>query len=49
MGTGVDDSPASPMIYSHVAPPIPKSSEFAAGPAWAPDSPVRHKLVLVLA
>jgi hypothetical protein len=28
------------MIYSHVAPLIPKSSDFAAGPAWAPDSPV---------
>jgi hypothetical protein len=26
MGTGADDSPDSPVIFSHVAPPIPESS-----------------------
>jgi hypothetical protein len=26
---------------------FPESSQFAAGPSWAPDSPVRHRLVLV--
>jgi hypothetical protein len=38
MGAGADDSPDSPMIYSPVAPLIPESSDFAAGPAWAPDT-----------
>jgi hypothetical protein len=45
-GASADDSPDSPVIYSHVAAPIPESSQFTAGPALAPDSPVRHRLVL---
>jgi hypothetical protein len=38
LGTGADDSPDSPVICSHVTTPIPESSEFATGPAWAPDT-----------
>jgi hypothetical protein len=33
LGTRADDSPDSPVIYSHVAAPIPESRDFAAGPA----------------
>jgi hypothetical protein len=37
--TGQSGAPSdSPVIYSHVAPPIPESSQFAAEPAWAPDT-----------
>jgi hypothetical protein len=28
----------SPVIYSHVVPPIPESSEFTEGSVWAPDT-----------
>jgi hypothetical protein len=38
LGASADDSPDSPVIYSHVAAQIPESSYFAAGPAWAPDT-----------
>jgi hypothetical protein len=31
LGMGADVSPDSPVIYSHVAPPIPESSHFTAG------------------
>jgi hypothetical protein len=34
LGAGAKDSPDSPVIYSHVAAPIPESSHFAVGPAW---------------
>jgi hypothetical protein len=33
LGAGADDSPDSPVIYSHVAAQIPESNYFAAGPA----------------
>jgi hypothetical protein len=38
LGAGNEDSSDSPVIYSHVVTPIPESSHFAAGPAWAPDT-----------
>jgi hypothetical protein len=31
LGAGADDSPDSPVIYSHVAVPIPESRDFAPG------------------
>jgi hypothetical protein len=34
LGAGVDDSPDSLVIYSHIAPPIPESGHFAVEPAW---------------
>jgi hypothetical protein len=40
LGASAEDSPDSPMIFSHVTPLIPESGQFAAEPAWAPDSPV---------
>jgi hypothetical protein len=38
LGASVDDSPISPVIYSHIAAPIPESGQFAIRPAWAPDT-----------
>jgi hypothetical protein len=35
-----DDSPDSPVIYSHVAPPFPDSSRFTVDQPRAPNSPV---------
>jgi hypothetical protein len=40
-------TPESPVIYSHIAPSIPESSDFAARPAWAPDTVRCARLVLV--
>jgi hypothetical protein len=46
---GQFDAPLnSPMIFSHVASPIPDSNYFAAGPAWAPDTVRCARLVLLL-
>jgi hypothetical protein len=54
-GASADDSPDSPVIYSHVAAPIPESGQFTAGPALPghrtlsgapPNSLVCHRLVL---
>ena len=33
LGASVDDSPNSPVIYSHIVAPIPESGQFAAEPA----------------
>jgi hypothetical protein len=38
LGESAGDSPDSPVIYSHIALPIPESSQFTIGPAWAPDT-----------
>jgi hypothetical protein len=35
------------VIFSRSAFAFHESDEFVAGPAWAPDSPVHHMLVLV--
>jgi hypothetical protein len=34
LGAGAEDSPNSPVIFSHVGLPIPESGQFAAEPAW---------------
>jgi hypothetical protein len=33
LGAGAEDSPDSPVIFSHIASPIPESGQFAAEPA----------------
>jgi hypothetical protein len=46
LGMGVEDSPNSLVIFSHIAPPIPKSGQFAAEPAWGTrHCPVHHQTV----
>ena len=46
LGAGANDSPDSPVIYSHFAAPIPESREFAVGPAWGTrHCPVHHRTV----
>jgi hypothetical protein len=56
LGVGAEVSLDSPVIFSHVALPIPESGQFAAEPAWGTGHcPVHHRtvrcarLVLVLA
>jgi hypothetical protein len=39
-GAGTEDSPDSPVNFSHVARPIPESSQFTVEQPGAPDSPV---------
>jgi hypothetical protein len=40
-------TPDSPVNFSRGAFAFPESNEFIAGSAWAPDSPMCHRLVLV--
>jgi hypothetical protein len=34
LGAGAEDSPDSLVFFSYIAPPIPKSGQFVAEPAW---------------
>jgi hypothetical protein len=34
LGVGAEDSPDSPVIFSHIALSIPESGQSAAEPAW---------------
>jgi hypothetical protein len=46
LGAGGEDAPDSPVIFSHVAPPIPESGQFTVEPVWGTGHcPVHHRTV----